>query len=463
MVTYLFPTSNNLMWNCLYIQGSAVSIVIVIVETTSNMALAIPPQHLPRLQFLLQEDEDEDELALVLLLYQRRRVRRRRQYWVRPWISRRPLFGAYENLMVELERESHGDFKNYLRMEPAMFHELLQRVTPRLTKRDTNFRKALEPGLKLAITLRYLASGNSYRSLAYSFRVPHNSISKFLGEVCEAIIAEYGDIVSLPNTEDGWTDLAEKFGSRWNFNNAIGAIDGKHIAIKAPKNSGSVYHNYKGFFSIILLGVVDADYKFTWVDVGANGSTSDCAVFNNSDLKASLENNTLGLPPPKEFPGDTEPIPYFLIGDDAFPLRKWMMKPFSSRHLTDHERIFNYRLSRARRIVENAFGILANRFRCILTTLQQNTENIKSIVLACVCLHNLMRIRYPGLQNVLLDREGEDHQMIPGAWRDEAVFQDMQDVRGPTSETRRGKRQRIYLKHYYNSPIGAVPWQRDMI
>ena len=150
MVTCLFPTSNNLMWNCLYIQGSAVSIVIVIVETTSNMALAIPPQHLPRLQFLLQEDEDEDELALVLLLYQRRRVGRRRQYWVRPWISRRPLFGAYENLMVELERESHGDFKNYLRMEPAMLHELLQRVTPRLTKRDTNFRKALEPGLKLA-------------------------------------------------------------------------------------------------------------------------------------------------------------------------------------------------------------------------------------------------------------------------------------------------------------------------
>ena len=227
-----------------------------------------------------------------------------------------------------------------------MFHELLQCLTPRLTKADTNFRRALEPGLKLAITLRFLATGNSYHSLAYAFRVPHNTISVFLGEVCEAIIAEYGDeVVTLPDSEDDWRELSDKFGSRWNFHNAIGAIDGKHIAIKAPKNSGTVYHNYKGFFSIILLGVVDADYKFIWVNVGANGSTSDCAVFNQSDLKTALEDNTLGLPPPRPLLGDDTPIPYFLVGDDAFPLRQWIMKPFSSRHLTDEERIFNYRLS----------------------------------------------------------------------------------------------------------------------
>lgn len=421
-----------------------------------------PIANVDLLQILMNE-EDDDQAAFIALLRRRRR-RQARRFWVRPWVARRELFGHYATLMAELERESHGDFKTFLRMEPAMFHEMLDRLTPRLTKLDTNFRKPLEPGLKLAVTLRFLATGNSYHSLGYSFRVPHNTISMFLGDVCESIIAEYGDeVVQRPTTHDEWRAVTDKFSARWNFPNTIGAIDGKHIAMKAPKDSGTVYHNYKGFFSIILLALVDADYKFLWVDVGANGSTSDCAVFNQSDLKAALQSDTLGLPPPKALPGDDTDISHFVIGDDAFPLRKWMMKPFASRNLTDEERIFNYRLSRARRVVENAFGILANRFRCLLSTLQQKPETVKSIVLATVCLHNLMRIRYPGVQNALVDREGEDHQVVPGAWRDEQVLVEVDNVRGPTSETRRGKRQRLLLKHFVNSEAGAVPWQRDMI
>ena len=380
---------------------------------------------------------------------------------MRPWIARRELFGQYDTLMAELERESRGDFASFLRMEPAMFHEILLRLTPRLTKMDSNWRKALEPGLKLAVTLRFLATGNSYHSLAYSFRVPHNTISLFLGEVCDAIISEYGDeVVRQPTTADEWRVITDKFATRWNFPNTIGAIDGKHIAMKAPKNSGTVYHNYKGFFSLILLALVDADYKFIWVDVGANGSTSDCAVFNQSDLKAVLENGTLGLPPPTALPGDDTAIPHFLIGDDAFPLRQWLMKPFALRNLTDEERIFNYRLSRARRVVENAFGILANRFRCLLSTLQQTPETVKAIVLATVCLHNLMRIRNPGLDNALVDREGDDHQLLPGEWRNHQVMADMENVVGAQADARLGKRQRLLLKHYVNSEAGAVPWQR---
>ena len=84
------------------------------------------------------------------------------------------------------------------------------------------------------------------------------------------------------------------------------------------------------------------------------------------------------------------------------------MKIYASHHLTDEKRIFNYKLSHACHIVENAFGILANRFRCLPFALQQETGTVKSIVLACVCLHNLMWIRYSGLQNVMLDQKGDD-------------------------------------------------------
>ena len=92
----------------------------------------------------------------------------------------------------------------------------------------------------------------------------------YLTEVCQAIIREYGDeVVKMLSDEEEWRVVIDKFNTRWNFPNTIGAIDGKHITLKAPPKSGTVYHNYKGFFSIILLALVDADYMFLWVDVGA--------------------------------------------------------------------------------------------------------------------------------------------------------------------------------------------------
>ena len=91
-------------------------------------------------------------------------------------------------------------------------------------------------------------------------------ISTFVTEVLQAIVDEYGDeVMSVPDNPDAWRELSDKFSTRWNFHNACGAIDGKYIAIKVPVNSGTVYHNYKGFFSMILLGLVDAEYKFIWI------------------------------------------------------------------------------------------------------------------------------------------------------------------------------------------------------
>ena len=104
------------------------------------------------------------------------------------------------------------------------------------------------------------------------------------------------------------------------------------------------------------------------------------------------------------------------------------MKPFSNCNLEHEECIFNYRLSRARRIMENAFGILANQFQCVLMTLQQEPETVDSIVLACCCFHNLMQMQHTALQNAALDQEDDNHQLNPGAWRDQANLQDMETL-----------------------------------
>ena len=243
--------------------------------------------------------------------------------WVRPWIGRRVEVGLYDRLMVELWNEDPRSFQNFMRMPPAMFDEIVQRLTPRITKMFTNWRDPLDPGLKVALTLRHLASGAKYHDMQYAWRVPHNTISIVVREVFEAIIAEYAEEqMTAPTTEAAWRQIADDWYRRWNFPHVIGAIDGKHVACKAPPNSGSDYYNYKGFFSIILFAMVTSDYKFLWVDLSGKGASSDAHIYNNSELREGLEsNNIMGWPQPDPLPHDTEDVPYFLVGDDAFSLR----------------------------------------------------------------------------------------------------------------------------------------------
>ena len=161
-----------------------------------------------------------------------------------------------------------------------------------------------------------------------------------------------------PTDPEDWKKIEERFRNRWNVPHAVGALDGKHIAIKKPKGSGSEYFNYKGYFSLVLLALVDADYKFLWVNAGASGSLSDTQILNRSKLKRRIETRTLGLPPPEPLGPVGPDLHYFLLEDDAFALMPWLVMPYSRCQLTREERIPKYRISRGRRVVENSFGIL---------------------------------------------------------------------------------------------------------
>ena len=171
-----------------------------------------------------------------------------------------------------------------------------------------------------------------------------------------------------------------EFEEQWNFPNCLGAMDGKHILIKQPKNSGSHYFNYKGTFSIVSLALVDTNYKFIYVDVGCDGRISDGGVYRNSSLSIAIDNASLGIPQPR-FVGETL-FPYVIVADDAFPLKTNLMKHYSFRGVPYEKHVTNYRISRARRVSENAFGILANRFRIFLPAIQLSPENTEKVTLA---------------------------------------------------------------------------------
>lgn len=283
---------------------------------------------------------------------------------MRPYLTRRASKGHYHNLMRELAEEDPDLYRNFMRLDQCLFLEIVERVRPLIEKQTTWWREPIDVGLRVAITLRFLATGNSYKSIGYAFRVAPNTISELVPETCRAIITAYGhEVMKLPETPEDWKKVAQVFEDCWNLPHAVGAIDGKHVRIRNPVFAGSHYYNYKSFYSMILMALVDADYKFMFIDVGAVGSESDAGVFAHSQLGKLFNNTQANLPLPESLPGDPNgtPIDYFMIGDDAFGLKTWMMKPYPSRGLTTEERVFNYRLSRGRRVVENTFGILASR------------------------------------------------------------------------------------------------------
>ena len=185
------------------------------------------------LRWRLRRTERRQQLLLASLLLEEEKCaqqQQRRTCWVQPWLQRRVLLGQYDTLMNELRMEDRGGFKSFLRMDFDICVHIHERVAPRIMKRWKN-RLPISPGMKLAITLRFLSTGISYRALVFDFRVAHNIILLFVPGVCQAIIEEFKEEQRItPSTEEEWEEVAKKFSTRWNFHHVCGAFDGKRIS-----------------------------------------------------------------------------------------------------------------------------------------------------------------------------------------------------------------------------------------
>lgn len=247
-------------------------------------------------------------------------------------------------------------------------------------------------------------------------------------------------------TEETWRQIAADFWEHWNFPNCIGAIDGKHVKIRAPPNSGSLFFNYKQTFSIVLLAVVDANYKFVAVDIGSYGKNSDGGIFSNSRLGERLEKNTLNIPPETMLPGTGTVVPHVLVGDEAFPLKLYLMRPYPGTQIDDDEkRVYNYRLSRARRVVENAFGILSQKFLIYQRTLNLDPENADITVMATCLLHNFIS------DENIADFTGSK------STHSQNNLINIPRQGGRAHQTAFSVREKF--KAFFSSPAGALPWE----
>lgn len=293
---------------------------------------------------------------------------------------------------------------------------------------------------------RFLSTGIAFRSLAFSARIAHNTIADIVYETCDAI---WDKLVSrhMPIlTTDMLRETSQEFENIWNFPNCVGAIDGKHIRMKCPASSGSQFYNYKNYFSIHLQAIVDAKYKFMTVDIGAYGRQSDSNVLTNSNIFTYLEAGTFPLPPPRQFLNSNITLPYVLLGDQGYPLKEYLMRPYpTDMRMCPQKEIFNYRLSRARRCVECAFGILVSKWRCLKTELQVDPHHADKIVKTACLLHNII-IDKEGLDEAVFTESSINHQI---------VFNGNMNLRRYNRARQQAYDIRDKFKQYFNGP-GAV-------
>ncbi|XP_037512262.1 uncharacterized protein LOC119389050 [Rhipicephalus sanguineus] len=215
------------------------------------------------------------------------------------------------------------------------------------------------------------------------------------------------------------------------------------------------------------MAIVDSSCKYVLIDVGAEGRLSDGGTFKNAEFGQALTHETMDIPLVSQLPGTQTDAPCAFVGDEAFQLRKDFLRPYPARQLNDERRVFNYRLSRARRCVENAFGITAARWRILLRTICLYPDNVDNVINAACVLHNFLST-HNSETHKFADTEDSSGNVVPGQWRQsvEAASGDSSD---PHFFPLKATRSRSYSKdaaaardlfaEYFCGIAGEVPWQ----
>ncbi|XP_018396293.1 PREDICTED: uncharacterized protein LOC108774640 [Cyphomyrmex costatus] len=368
-------------------------------------------------------------------------------------------------------------------MFATQLEALLSVVGPHLQKQDF-IREAITPAERLALTLRYLTSGDSMTSMTFQYLMGKTTVCNIVRETCSVIWNVLHPMVLPPIlTKEKWIEITRDFKELRNFIHCIGAIDGKHVIIQkialhiahrgtsphSPNNAGSSYYNYKGAYSVVLLAICDAQYIFRYVDIGAYGRQSDGGIFQASTIGQKFDSDHMNVPKPAAIEGGRI-LPYCLVGDEAFPLKSYLLRPYPGKNgLTPEQAVYNYRLSRTRRMIENTFGILASQWRIYRKPIIANPKNVMLMIQATVCLHNWLRkcdadnATYLNAGLVDEDDPNSSNGFRDGSWRrifeNGCAFTDITRS-GSNMSARRCMTIRDKFCDYFNNE-GAVSWQEN--
>ena len=192
----------------------------------------------------------------------------KRKHGIHPDFRRRSVHGEFVTMFKVKKQQFPDHFYKYCRMTPANFDKLLSLVNEYLPKQKKKGRKRISNEERLALTIRYLATGLSFAQLSQTWLLGESTCRFIINQVLSAMWLSLQPIYMPTPTKETWLNNAKVFQDRWNLPFCVGALDGKHVIVDAPKNSGSEFFSYKKQFSVVLMAIADGNYKFTAVDIG---------------------------------------------------------------------------------------------------------------------------------------------------------------------------------------------------
>ena len=274
------------------------------------------------------------------------------------------------------------------RMSKESFYLLVAQLDPVVGPKPNspNYR-FLVTDKKLAITLYYLKDTGSLWMTANTFGIHQSTVTKVITEVCSAINTVLGPkYIYLPRNKDEMREKASEFELKFGMIQAIGCIDGTHVALKRPPENSQDFYNYKQFFSLNVQAVCDSNGQFMDVECRWPGSVHDAKVFANSSICKNLNNGQLPITYIPVLPGCSA-VPNYLIGDPAYPLTQFCLKEYQTCS-NNGQVIFNNMLRSARNQVECAFGRLKARWRFLTRQVDLKFDSVPTVIYSCFVLHN---------------------------------------------------------------------------
>ena len=277
-------------------------------------------------------------------------------------------------------------WKEHFRMGKDTFLRLLALVAPEISQRNTRLRKAIPTPKRVAIALWRLIRGGSFRDVATQFDVGKSTCVKLTRQFFQALNRLSRHFIKFPVTCRETRRTIALFQDEWKIPQAVGAIDGTHFEIVAPENPFDYFYRQHRY-SVIMQAVVGENLIFRYTAIGYPGSMHDARVLRNTDLFRKTEDGDILREPVASIDGNH--IRPLLLGDRAYPLLPWLLKPYAnSMALTPTQQHYNRVFSSVRVVVERAFGVFQGRCRILLKRMDNKFISVPDVILACCILHN---------------------------------------------------------------------------
>ncbi|XP_055376978.1 uncharacterized protein LOC129609123 [Condylostylus longicornis] len=403
---------------------------------------------------------------------------KRRMDWTRQWLIKNQFMLA-ENLLPELKANEIYYFNDYFKMTEKQFRYLVVKLAPIITKKEPQRKKkSFSAEERLAISLKYLATGEFHSCKHYCFKASQNVIQTMITDICLAIYETlHNDYIKSPKTADEWREISQGFTKESKLPNCTGSLIARHILFKRPKQPNVRYNpKHVDDKTMILMAIVDAYMNFIYVDIGQRSFLEDRTIFESSLLKERIESGSLNLPCNDKIPNENKVLPSFFVTTDKMPLKTYLMKQYchseslnlyqtgtiksgstdsnydsSDDASTIPEQMhFDSKINFIKDKGDSTLTNLINMFPILMDPFKLDYEMAKKVTLGCITLYNFLRKtnRELGFLNNLTNQDSDNEKT--------KCFAQIQQQDTSENNDTLAQSQRNFLMFYVSKHLGNI-------